>query len=238
MSLAVKGLQNYKLIPSSEKARLHFVRFVSSLLMRFSLLNPMPQAQRSSLMTEPYKKLEELARKHALAQTRVQRSAFAIIAVGETASRRYLLQWNANWSMFNLIGGKVDNSKGDADSFRRTIAREIEEELGIICPEECRIGQELGQIQMEQFSHREERNKKYHFVLFEAQILPDLPMANDPPHYFARWLSTGRENIFVSPLEIQNLTTSCGRPISATTRHILQVLGEIPTHPVKREKSG
>ncbi|MCA9978585.1 MAG: NUDIX hydrolase [Anaerolineales bacterium] len=178
-------------------------------------------------MTEPYRKLEEMARARTLALTKTQESAFAIIAIGQKNERRYLLQWNANWQMFNLIGGKVDNNKGDANCLRRTIERELEEELGITCPQECQVGRELGQLSMQQFSRREQIVKNYHFALFDVKILPNLPIDWESPHYFARWLSTGRENIFVSAEEVQNLSTVGGRPISATTRHILQVLGEI-----------
>jgi 8-oxo-dGTP pyrophosphatase MutT (NUDIX family) len=181
--------------------------------------------------------MEEIPRKRALVRKRVQRSAFAVIAMGQDVDRRYLLQWNANWGMFNLIGGKVDNNKGDANSFRHTIERELEEELGITCPKECQVGKELGQIHMKQFSQREKVFKTYHFALFDVQILPNLPISQDSPHYFARWLSTGRENIFVSSSEIQNLRTVCGRPISATTRHILQALGEIPVSPTEEPKA-
>jgi 8-oxo-dGTP pyrophosphatase MutT (NUDIX family) len=227
MSLAVKGFQHRNLDLPIEKARLWLVRFLSTMLTQHSHLDPTAKHRHKALMIAPYKQLEEIARKRAFKRTRIQQSAFAIIAIGEAVNRRYLLQWNANWAMFNLIGGKVDNHKGDAGSFRNTIERELEEELGINCPKECRVGKELGQIHMEQFSHREKVVKTYHFALFDVQILPDLPISHDSPHYFARWLSTGRENIFVSPLEIQMLRTNCGRPISATTRYILQALGEI-----------
>jgi 8-oxo-dGTP pyrophosphatase MutT (NUDIX family) len=179
-------------------------------------------------MTEPYRQLEETARARTLAQAQTQKSAFAIITNGQKSGRRYLLQWNVNWRMFNLIGGKIDNSKGDDNCFRRTIERELEEELGVICPQECQVGEQLGQLRLQQYSHREQFVKNYHFVLFDAKVLPNLPIDWESPHYFARWLSTGRENVYVSADEIQNLSTVSGRPISATTRHILQVIGEIP----------
>lgn len=234
MSPAVRGLQRHFLNIPAEKVRLGLVRFLSFMLTQLSRLNLVSTHRSNSLMREPYRQLEEIARKRALVRKRVQRSAFAIITMGQATDRRYLLQWNANWSMFNLIGGKVDNAKGDADSFRHTIEREIEEELGIIYPNECRVGKELGQIRMKQFSQREKIVKTYHFALFDVQILPDLPISHNSPHYFARWLSTGRENIFVSAREIQNLITDCGRPISTTTRYILQALGELPPSSIKR----
>ncbi|MCB9420618.1 MAG: NUDIX hydrolase [Ardenticatenaceae bacterium] len=226
MSLAVKDLRYQHLENKPEKFRLWFVRSLSLLLCKIPG-HCTPQ-QRVPLMTEPYKKLEEIARARTRALAQVQQSAFAIIAIGQENERRYLLQWNANWQMFNLIGGKVDNNKGDNNCFRRTIERELEEELGIICPQECRVGRELGQLRLQQYSHRQKTIKNYQFALFDVQILPNLPIDWDSPHYFARWLSTGRENIFVSADEIQNLSTVNGRPISATTRHVLQFIGEVP----------
>lgn len=155
-----------------------------------------------------------------------QRAAFAIIAIGTGQDRRYLLQWNARWEMFNLIGGKVENGKGDQDSFARAICRELEEEMGLKSPDECYIVRELQQIKLRQFSHRQRIVKEYHFRLFEVEIFPTLPPMNAArPNYAARWLSTGRENIFVSAPEIENLCTQAGRPISVTTRTILQELG-------------
>lgn len=43
-----------------------------------------------------------------------QRSSFAAITIGSGEDRKYLLQWNSNWGMFNLVGGKVDNQKATA----------------------------------------------------------------------------------------------------------------------------
>ncbi len=234
MSLAVKDLRYRRLESQTEKFRLWFVRSTSILLSHLSGQCASPQ--RVPLMIEPYKQLEEMARVRSLALTQTQESAFAIIAIGQKNERRYLLQWNANWQMFNLIGGKVDNNKGDGNCLRRTIERELEEELGVVCPQECQVGRELGQLKMQQFSHREQMVKNYHFALFDVKILPNLPIDSESPHYFARWLSTGRENIFVSADEVQNLSTVGGRPISATTRHVLQVLGEISSLSTEKSK--
>jgi 8-oxo-dGTP pyrophosphatase MutT (NUDIX family) len=229
MALAVKEQQQTQSSISIDSIRLDFVRFFSRFLTLVSNSNPTHKKnQRIPLVKEQFKQLEEMAIEQVTSNVRIQRSAFAIVVMGEANERRYLLQWNANWGMFNLIGGKVDNGKGDDNSFRRTIERELEEELGVSCPEECSVGSELAQVWMKQFSRRERIEKNYHFVLFEVSILPNLPIDWDSPHYFARWLSTGRENVFVSTHEIQNLSTNNGRPISATTRSILQTIGEIP----------
>jgi len=167
------------------------------------------------------------------------RSAFAIIATGEGEDRKYLLQWNPKWEMFNLVGGKLDNSKGDNDSLMRTIQRELNEELGLKPEEEYLIVRELQQIELQQFSYRDQVTKNYLFSVFEVELFPRLPIDPRMRINAARWLSTGRENIFVSQSELNNLVTHSGWPISITARRILQEIGEIPKSapPQKRPQS-
>jgi 8-oxo-dGTP pyrophosphatase MutT (NUDIX family) len=156
-----------------------------------------------------------------------QHSAFAFIAVGTNAQRRYLLQWNAAWQVFNLIGGKLDDNKGDAGSLSRALQRELEEEMGLINAEDFEVGQCLKVVKMRQFSLRERKPKHYRFSIFDVRLFPKFASSINQPNYAARWLSTCYENVFVSAEEIANLTTKDGRAISRTTRQILQALGEI-----------
>lgn len=156
-----------------------------------------------------------------------QYSALALIRVDEGPNQKYLLQWNAKWKVFNLIGGKLDNSQGDNDSLARTIYREIEEELGLRGEEECLILNQIMSLEMRQFSLREQRVKDYYFAIFEVDLFPRLPIAHDQRIYAVRWLSTGRENIFVSKDEVRQLRTAQGHPISTTTKAILVALGEL-----------
>lgn len=159
----------------------------------------------------------------------VEQSALALIAVGLGKNRKYLLQWNVQWEVFNLIGGKVDNSRGDENSFIRAICREIEEEMGLSSPRDCYIVEELKHIYLRQYSRRDKVLKNYHFCVFAVEIFPGLHLDRSGPSMFARWLSTGRENVYVSPEEICQLRTQDSRPISLTTRYILQALNEIPS---------
>ncbi|MFQ5397972.1 MAG: NUDIX domain-containing protein [Anaerolineae bacterium] len=156
-----------------------------------------------------------------------QRSAFALITVGEGEERKYLLQWNTNWGMFNLIGGKMDNSRGDGDSFARTIQREMMEELGLNSPRDYRIVREYQPIQTRQFSRREFVHKDYVFHVFQIEFSPRHPKTQEEYAWFSQRLSQHRENILVSRGEIERLRTVNNRPISDTTRMILQKLGEI-----------
>lgn len=157
-----------------------------------------------------------------------QYSSFALIMAQRGEQKLYLLQWNQKWQVFNLIGGKLDNEKGDDNSPARTIYRELEEELGLRREEECLIVNLIQHINMKQFSFREQREKEYHFSIFEVDLFPRLNLDQSTKIGATRWLSTGRENIFVSKSEIENLSTLGGRPISITTRQILRQLGELP----------
>lgn len=168
------------------------------------------------------------ARMHALYFANQQCSAFAFIAVGRGEQRRYLLQWNERWGVFNLIGGKLDNSKGDAGLLSRALLRELEEELGLKCREDFEIHRCLKTVKMRQYSRRENKTKNYHFGIYDVTLFPQLLNSLRKPNYAARWLSTRYENIFASAEEITNLVTANGRVISCTTKRILQAMGELP----------
>ncbi|MFQ5397973.1 MAG: NUDIX domain-containing protein [Anaerolineae bacterium] len=159
--------------------------------------------------------------------TQVEQGVFALITSGEGAERRYLLQWNAHWHRFNLIGGKVDRGQEDEESFRQTVLRELEEELGLRSPFECTVVRKLKDVKMRQFSERDHVIKQYHFHIYEVSLLPELHLNGERPNLAARWLSTKQENVFVTRAEIENLNTLDNRPISSTTRDILRELGEL-----------
>lgn len=145
-----------------------------------------------------------------------ERGALALIRVGSGPSQRYVLQWNPNWRMYNLLGGKMDNLRGDANDYAQTLRRELCEEIGMQRLQ-FRIVRELRRITLRQYSHREERSKNYDFAVFEVEL--DL---------LQRSLDGSGELILASPAEIRRLTTRNGQPISLTTRRILQALGELP----------
>jgi 8-oxo-dGTP pyrophosphatase MutT (NUDIX family) len=157
---------------------------------------------------------------------RRQYAAFALIVIGQSPMRRYLLQWNPKWGVFNLIGGKAKGKREDA--LFHTIMRELEEEMGLRASTEFQVIRELASVQMAQYSPREQRIKDYFFAIFEVDIFPTLSI-NCKANTAIRWLSTEHENILVSADEIENLCTSDGKPISPTTKAILQSLGELPT---------
>ncbi len=156
-----------------------------------------------------------------------QQSALAIITVGSGGKRKHLVQWNKNWDMFNLVGGKIDNDKGDRNSFARAIQRELWEELGLKSPKDYRIVKEFKPIYQRQFSRRQHVFKDYEFRIFQVELLPRHPISDEEYSWFARRFSSERENILVSNAEIERLITFDNRPISDTTRMILQELGEI-----------
>ena len=158
-----------------------------------------------------------------------QRSSFALVAIGAGEERKYLLQWNDNWGMFNLVGGKLDNGKEDKDSFARTIQRELNEELGLISHKDYRISKEFKPLYKRQFSRRQYVFKDYEFRVFQIELAPRHPTTVEEYNLYSQRLSSERENILVSRAEIERLRSNDNRPISETTRAILQDLGEIPT---------
>ena len=158
-----------------------------------------------------------------------QRSALALITVGTGDERKYLLRWTDHWQMFNLVGGKIDNEKGDRDSFARSIQRKLQEELGLNSPKTYRIVRELRPLQKRQFSRREFVFKEYEFHLFQIEFLPRHPQTRADFTRLTSRMSTQGENLLVSRAEIQQLQTQDGRPISETTRMILQELGDLET---------
>ena len=152
-----------------------------------------------------------------------------MIAIGQEPLRQYLLQWNQRWGAFNLIGGKpAPHRETDTDSLSRTIQRELEEEMGLCASTDFQILKQLGLVTMTQYSRREQQVKEYTFAIFDVRIFPTFPLTFRK-NAAIRWLSTGYENVFVSANEINNLMTLDGRPISSTTRFILQAVGELPT---------
>ena len=156
-----------------------------------------------------------------------QRSALALITIGQGDNRKYLMQWNENWDRFNLVGGRIDNDQGDRDSFARAVQRKLAEELGLRCPKDYRIKRELLPVIRQQFSRRQHVFKDYEFRLFEIELLPRHPRNEEEFARFAQRVTTDNENVLLSPTEITHLRTLEGRPISETARIILQEIGEI-----------
>ncbi|MFO7683160.1 MAG: AAA family ATPase [Chloroflexota bacterium] len=160
-----------------------------------------------------------------------ERSSFALITVGSGEERKYLLQWNENWGMYNLVGGRMINEKGDRDSFARTIQRELEEELGVQSPRDYRIVWEYKPLVQRQFSRREFVFKDYEFHVFRIEFLPRHPATPEEFEWQAEVLSKDRENILATRSEIERLRTLDNqKQISDTTRMILYELDEIKVH--------
>ena len=158
-----------------------------------------------------------------------QRSALALVTIGQGDNRKYLMQWNRNWDRFNLVGGRINNEQGDRDSFARALQRKLSEELDLKCPKDYRIKKELLPVFRQQFSRRQHIFKDYEFRLFEIQLLPRHPRSEEEFARFAQRISKENENVLLSRTEILHLQTLEGRPISETARIILQEIGEIET---------
>jgi hypothetical protein len=233
------SLRQVAVLQSPERHRYHYpvaIFFQSMAAVKYDGLDAdpwHPWAKRLALccaLTAGKQALEEIRQPNEviLALDRLrQKSAFALITVGSGEDRKYLLQWNNNWEMFNLIGGKIDNHKGDRDSFARAIQRELTEELGLRSPRDYRIVRELKPVLKQQFSRREHVFKDYEFRLFAIEFLPRHPLTREDYDRFAQRFSSDRLNVLISRAEIERLRTYDNGPISETTRTILHELGEI-----------
>jgi len=158
-----------------------------------------------------------------------QRSALALIKVGNGEECKYLMQWNKNWGRFNLVGGRINNLYGDRDSFARTLQRKLNEELGIRSPKDYHIISECSPVVRQQFSRRQHIFKDYEFRVFEIELLPRHPRNEQEFAHFEQRFLSGAENVLLTPAEINHLRTVNGRPVSETTRIVLQIVGEIET---------
>ena len=162
-----------------------------------------------------------------------QRSALALITVGKDEDKKYLMQWNKNWGRFNLVGGRIKNQHGDRDSFARALQRKLNEELGIKSPKDYHIVRERQPVVRQQFSRRQHIFKDYEFRVFEIELLPRHPRNEEEFNHFEKRFSPGAENVLITPAEINHLRTIHGRPVSETTRIVLQVVGEIESKSVQ-----
>jgi 8-oxo-dGTP pyrophosphatase MutT (NUDIX family) len=153
-----------------------------------------------------------------------EQSAVAIIRSGRGANRRYLLQWNHNWKMYNLVGGKMDMGR-DGGLFAKTLQNELWEELGIRIGQDYRIVHEYATIYMTQFSRRDLVFKDYEFHAFEVELADD-SLVEEASH------------VFVSPAEIESLRTATGEPISETVLNILSSIGQIEASRQPTDQTG
>ncbi|HLF25295.1 MAG TPA: ATP-binding protein [Anaerolineae bacterium] len=153
-----------------------------------------------------------------------EQSAVAIIRSGRGAQRRYLLQWNHNWKMYNLVGGKMDIGR-DSGLFAKTLQNELWEELGIRIGQDYRIVHEYATIYLTQFSRRDLVFKDYEFHTFEVELADD-SLVEESSH------------VFVSPAEIESLRTITGEPISETVLNILSNIGQIEASRQPTDQTG
>jgi 8-oxo-dGTP pyrophosphatase MutT (NUDIX family) len=153
-----------------------------------------------------------------------EQSAIAVIRSGRGANRRYLLQWNHNWKMYNLVGGKMDMGR-DSGLFAKTLQNELWEELGIRIGQDYRIVHEYATIYMTQFSRRDLVFKDYEFHVFEVE-LADASLVEEASH------------VFVAPAEIESLRTIAGEPISETVLNVLSSIGQIDASRQPTDQTG
>lgn len=137
---------------------------------------------------------------------RISEAGLACITrIGPNGDVEYLTQWSETWKMFSLIGGHVE----PGESYRECVTREIEEELAL-SRDEFRVGESLGRIEYEAFSHGSGQTTQYRVELFAVQVLGKVSEA--PTN---RWLNER---------EIATMFTSDGLPISEQVYRVLKTV--------------
>jgi len=153
-----------------------------------------------------------------------EQSAVSVIRSGRGANRKYLLQWNHNWKMYNLIGGKMDAGR-DSGLFAKTLQNELWEELQIKIGQDYKIAHEYPTIYLTQFSRRDLVFKDYEFHVFEVELVDESVIEHS-------------SNLYVTPAEIESLRTSGGEPISETVLNILSRIGQIEAARQSTDQTG
>jgi hypothetical protein len=153
-----------------------------------------------------------------------EQSAVSVIRSGRGANRKYLLQWNHNWKMYNLIGGKMDAGR-DSGLFAKTLQNELWEELQIKIGQDYKIGHEYPTIFLTQFSRRDLVFKDYEFHVFEVELVDESVIEHS-------------SHLYVTPAEIESLRTSGGEPISETVLNILSRIGQIEASHHSTDQTG
>lgn len=140
-------------------------------------------------------------------------ASVALIVRRQTESE-WLLQWNAAWNCFNLIGGH----KREDESFRDCLIREIDEELHLHVARDYRIAAkpqlELGYLA---FSKRAQCETQYEVLVYPV----DLEVSAERQ---AMLEQAEENNRWVSESEIDSGKTRDGATISDMTARVLRAV--------------
>lgn len=116
-------------------------------------------------------------------------------------SSKWLVLWNDKWQRYSLVGGHV----APGESFRQSVRREIEEELGLQPDQDFQVGERpLARLDYEAFSESAREQTRYRIEVFPV-ALTEASLRRIESQPGVRW---------VTAQEIERGTTSDGRPIA------------------------
>ncbi len=154
--------------------------------------------------------------------------AYALISSGDGLYRHFLLQWDAKWGMYNMMGCKQTVTDGDKSILAGLLCRELEQNMGLCHAKDFSIVRELKPIQLMQHASSDECMIADFMTVFEVEIFPRRHLHLGQVSYVDTWAFTAAPTIFVSRAEIDNLLTRDGMPISLITKTILQESYSVP----------
>ncbi len=128
-------------------------------------------------------------------------AALAIIQRNDT----WLVQWNANWQAYSLIGGHIE----PGESFRECCIREITEELECDASDVDVAVEPYAELRFVEYSKAARERTHYHWQLFLASV-SERTLGNLPCD--CSW---------VTPSQIQDRNASDGKPIAEQVARVL-----------------
>jgi hypothetical protein len=143
----------------------------------------------------------------------------AVIERSANGQRQWLVQWNAAWKAYNLVGGH----KRGRESYRECLVRELGEELELEPLVDYTVDAESDhRLEFEAWSERAHQLTYYEMELFRVQLTPAAELR----------VNTNPDNRWLTDKEIINKQTHDGQPVSETIYRLLESVGELGTqHP-------
>lgn len=135
-------------------------------------------------------------------------AAVALVRRVEGGQPVWLVQWNAGWRRFHLVGGH----RQPDETFRACLVREVHEELGLAEGADFSIAPgPPARAEFTAFSQGAGVPTCYTMELFDVELTPGAVAA----------VTARPENRWVSEPEIRQCRCRDGRPLSDTTRELL-----------------
>lgn len=145
-------------------------------------------------------------------------ASLALIQRESAGQTLTLVQWNANWKRFSLVGGH----KHDDETFRECLIRELAEELGLRGDTDLAVSEQpIIQTEYTCWSESARQDTSYEIELFDVAILTQS----------ARQQVDGNPlNCWVSHTEILAGYCGAGRPIDGSAERLMRLAGVLVSH--------